>query len=401
MPALSGIRVLDLTHFIAGPYAATILADLGADVVKVEDPRRPDAGRNVGEYRVGGESLYYLSLNWGKRSIALNLESEAGRRAALALARTADVVLDNFRPGVMASLGLAHEQLARVNPRLITCSLTGFGETGPYATRPGYDYTVQALAGVMSLTGEPDAPPGKAGISYADHAAGLTAALAIVVALRERELTGSGRHVDLALFDVQVSMLSYLAAWQLNAGFEPVKTPDASHHSIVPAQNLKTADGYISLFVGTDAMWRRFAAAVGDPRLDQAGYATNAGRFERRAELIPLLREIFEARPTGEWARRLAAAEVPHAPVNTIGEAMRDEQVAHRGLIETASHPRYGSYRHVAGPITALGTAGRLGAPVLGEHTRELLLEAGYTADEIDALVAAGDVAVTGSSSNP
>jgi len=218
---LAGVRVLDFCHFLAGPYAALALADLGADVIKVEDPGHPDEARRVGPCFDGDESVYFRSLNWAKRSVGIRLASPEGRAVALDLVAGADVVLDNYRPGVMAKLGLDPDTLAGVNPRIVTVSLSGFGATGPSAARPGYDYTIQALAGVMSLTGEPDGPPGKAGISYVDHSGGLAAALAVCAALVERGRTGLGRHIDVALFDVQVSMLTYLAAWQMNGGFVP------------------------------------------------------------------------------------------------------------------------------------------------------------------------------------
>ena len=259
--------MLDLGHFIAGPYAATILADLGADVIKVEDPDRIDDARRTGPHFQNGESVYFLSLNWGKRSLAVRMSSDRGRALMLDLARSADVVLDNFKPGVMAKLGLDHDALIRINPRLITCSLTGFGETGSLAARPGYDYTVQALAGAMSLTGEPDGPPAKAGVSYVDHSGGLTAALAICAALFERERTGRGRHIDLGLFDTQISMLTYLAGWTLNSNAHLERTAHSAHQSMVPAQNFATSDGWISVFAGHDRNWTQLTLALGDGRL--------------------------------------------------------------------------------------------------------------------------------------
>lgn len=370
---LAGIVVLDFCHFLAGPYATMALADLGADVIKVEDPTHPDEARGVGPHFLDGQSLYFLSLNWGKRSIALALETPDGRQAVLDLVAEADIVIDNYRMGVMHKLGLDHESVAAVNPKIITCSLTGFGETGPYASRPGYDYTIQAMAGVMSLTGEPDSPPGKAGISYVDHSGALAAALAVSAALVERERTGRGRHIDLSLLDVQVSMLSYLAAWQLNAGADVERTASASHPSLVPAQNFRTEDGYISVFVGNDAMWKRLVAALGDPRLLEPDYATNPGRAARRTEILDLLSGLFASRRSGEWAETLVWHQVPCAPVNSLSQALCDEQVLARGLVETASHADYGSYRHVAGPVSLARGAGTRGAPLLGEHTQEVM----------------------------
>lgn len=386
---LAGVRVLDLCHFLAGPYATLVLAGLGADVIKIEDPARPDEARSLGPYFQDGQSLYFAALNWGKRSFSACLSRPEGREAVLELARTADIVVDNFRPGVTARLGLDHAALSMVNPRLITCALSGFGETGPYAARPGYDYTIQALAGVMSMTGEPDAPPGKAGISYVDHAGGLAAALAVTAALVERSRTGVGTHLDLALFDVQVSMLTYLASWQLNAGFSPVRTSAGAHPSIVPAQVFETADGYLSIFVGNDPMWARLVGVVGDPRLQDAAYGTSAGRHEHRRAVLATLAEAFLTRGTAEWVELLVERAVPCAPVNDLADALSDPQVQARNLIATADHPAYGEYRHVRGPLFGIGAdAGRRGAPVLGEHTESLLAELGYDGEQIRRFVA-------------
>ncbi|HEX9547071.1 MAG TPA: CoA transferase [Acidimicrobiales bacterium] len=392
---LSGVRVLDFCHFLAGPYATLILAELGADVIKIEDPERPDEARHIGPKFVNDESLYFLSLNWGKRSLGVRLSTEQGRRVVMDLVRTSDAVVDNYRPGVMAKLGLDHDALAAVNNRIVTCSLTGFGATGPYADRPGYDYTIQALAGVMSLTGEPDSPPGKAGISYVDHSGGMGAALAVCSALIERGRTGRGRHIDLSLLDIQVSMLTYLASWQLNSSFEPSRTPSAAHPSIVPAQNFPTSDGYVAVFVGNDPMWKRFAAAAGDARLNGPEFVTHEQRFNERKRLIPLLEDILRTAPSADWVQRLSSAGVPCAPVNDLGEALEDPHVSARGLVATASHDRYGTYRHVRGPLGQMvgEESGAEGAPLLGEDTRRVLAEIGYTDDLVASLLATGVVA--------
>jgi crotonobetainyl-CoA:carnitine CoA-transferase CaiB-like acyl-CoA transferase len=386
---LAGVRVLDLCHFLAGPYATLVLADLGADVIKIEDPARPDEARSLGPYFQHGQSLYFAALNWGKRSFSARLASPEGRQAVLDLARTADVVVDNYRPGVTAKLGLDHAALSEADPRIITCSLSGYGESGPYAARPGYDYTIQALAGVMSMTGEPDAPPGKAGISYVDHSGGLAAALAVTAALVQRSRTGVGTHVDVGLFDVQVSMLTYLASWQLNAGFSPARTRSGAHPSIVPAQVFETADGYVSVFVGNDPMWKRLVGAIGEPRLADSAYDTTAGRSEHRETVLATLGAAFRTRSTADWVELLIERAVPCAPVNDLADALADPQVQARGLIATADHPTYGQYSHVCGPLAGMGAgAERRGAPLLGEHTEALLSELGYDEERIRQLVA-------------
>lgn len=393
---LGGVRVLDLTHFLAGPYATMILADLGADVIKLEDPEHPDETRSLGPFFHDGQSLYYASLNWGKQSFSVRLADTDGRRAVLDLVRTADVLVDNFRPGVTAKLGLDHETLRTINPKLVTCSLSGFGETGPYRNRAGYDYTIQALAGVMSLTGEPDAAPGKAGISYVDHSGGLTAALAVCAALLQRERTGVAQHVDLALFDIQMSMLTYLAAWQLNAAYTPTRTPSGSHPSLVPAQTFRTRDGHISVFVGNDAMWHRLVDVLGDTRLADPAYHTTGGRYEHRDAVLDLLQEILLRADNADWVRALSERQVPCAPVNTVDEALADPQVEARGLVQTGLHKDYAPYRHLRGPLPTMSPGPTAGAPTLGEHTAGLLQEMGYNDDEIAHLLGAGSAGCPG-----
>ena len=369
---LGDVRVLDLTHFLAGPYCTMVLAELGADVVRVEDPEHLDEARTMPPHFLGGESLYFLSLNSGKRSVALPLATPAGRETFLKMVERADVVVDNFRPGVMRKLGFDHEALEARNPRIVTCSITGFGEDGPYAGRPGYDYTVTALAGIQHLTGD---PPVRAGISYADHSAGLAAALAIVSALHERQRTGRGRHLDVSLLDVQLSMLTYVAAFNLNAGDEPGPVPGGGHPVLVPTQNLPSADGWIAFFVGNDAMWKRARTALGVPALDDPRFDTVAGRAAHKEEVLGLVSARLREHPTAYWVERLEAHGVPCAPVNDVGQALTDPQAVSRGMVveERAS---YGTYRRAGGPLPKLRGETRP-APVLGEHTDEVLREYG------------------------
>jgi crotonobetainyl-CoA:carnitine CoA-transferase CaiB-like acyl-CoA transferase len=385
---LAGVRVLDLCHFLAGPYATAALADLGADVIKVEDPAHPDEARLVGPcFRE--QSLYFESLNWGKRSLAVSLTHPAGRAALLQVVRGCDVVVDNYKPGVMARLGLSHDELVAARTDLVTCSLSGYGATGPQARRPGYDYSIQARSGVMSLTGEPVGPPGKAGISYVDHSGGVAAALAVCAALVERSRTGLGRHIDLSLYDVQISMLSYLASWNLNADYSPPRQPSGAHPSIVPAQTFATADGYISLFIGNDPMWERFRAAVGDARLADPRYRSNSGRLAERATLLGVLRELLLERRTEEWLSLLEACGVPAERINSLSEALADPQVRARSLIVTNDAPGL-AYRHVRGPVPLDTQRASIPAPMLGADTATILEAAGLSADEIDQLLASG-----------
>jgi crotonobetainyl-CoA:carnitine CoA-transferase CaiB-like acyl-CoA transferase len=390
---LRGIRVLELCHFLAGPYAGLVLADLGADVVKVEDPAHPDDARSMGPHFQGDQSLYFAALNSGKRSVGVRIATDDGRAVVEDLVRAADVVIDNYRPGVLARFGLGPESLHAVNPAVVTCSLTGYGQTGPDAQRAGYDYTIQALAGVMSLAGEPDGPPTKAGISYVDHSGGISAALGVCAALVERSRTGVGTHVDLGLFDVQISMLTYLASWQRNRAAEFTRTASSAHPSLVPAQNFRTADGHLALFVGNDGMWRRLVDALGDPALADDRFATREGRFSTRDEVIERVQRVLLTATGREWERRLGDAGVACGTVNDVAGALAEPQTVARGLVVESEHPVYGRYHHLRGPLPMQATDAALPAPLLGEHTDEVLAAVGYARDRIVALRHAGVVA--------
>lgn len=389
---LVGVRVLELCHFLAGPYAGLILADLGADVVKVEDPDRPDEARSMGPFFQDRESLYFLALNWGKRSIGVRLGTPVGSDVVRDLAREADVVVANYRPGALERVGIGLDALRASNPRLVTCSLTAFGETGPDAPRPGYDYTIQALSGVMSLAGEPESPPAKAGISYVDHSGGMAAALAVTAALVERTRTGRGRHLDVSLLDVQTSMLTYLASWALNAGHVPCRTARSAHPSLTPAQNFRTADGWVSVFVGNDGMWRRMVEALDERSLRDARYDTREGRATHRDELLGVLQKVLLADTSAAWSKRLSEYGVACAPVNDVSAALAEPQVRFRELTDVASHPAYGAYSHAVGPLPQLSCRPSAGAPLLGEHTTGVLRSAGYTEARIEALAQDGVV---------
>jgi crotonobetainyl-CoA:carnitine CoA-transferase CaiB-like acyl-CoA transferase len=379
---LDGIRVLELCHFLAGPYAGLVLADLGADVLKVEDPAHPDDARSMGPHFQGDESLYFLALNSGKRSVGVRLASEGGRAVVEDLVRQTDVVIDNYRPGVLAKFGLDHDALHRINPAVVTCSLTGFGATGPDAQRAGYDYTIQALAGVMSLAGEPDGPPTKAGISYVDHSGGITAALGVCAALVERA----------RLFDVQISMLTYLASWQRNRDAEFGRTANSAHPSLVPAQNFRTADGHMALFVGNDGMWRRFVDVLGVEPLRDARFDTRHGRLEHRDEVLARIQDVLLTASGHDWEVRLGEVGVACGVVNDVAGALAEPQTRARGLVVENEHPAYGRYEHLRGPLPTLGRDSFRPAPELGEHTAEALAALGYSPAQVTALRDAGVV---------
>jgi crotonobetainyl-CoA:carnitine CoA-transferase CaiB-like acyl-CoA transferase len=309
----------------------------------------------------------------------------------LDLVREADVVLDNYRPGVLRKLGLDHASLVEVNPSVVTCSVTGYGEYGPYTRHAGYDYTIQAVAGVMDLAGEPGGPPTKAGISYVDHSGGLAAALAVCAALVERGRTGVGKHIDLALIDVQYSMLTYLAAWNLNVGTVPRREAASAHPSLVPAQNFRTSDGYMALFVGNDPMWARLVTALGDERFADERFRTREGRRHHASELLSMLQELFLRDTAAGWSSLLTAAGVACAPVNDLPGALSDAQARARSLVavdEVEGRP----FQHVRGPVLDHAASGHLPPPRLGQDSRAVLRDLGYDEARLEALVAAGVV---------
>jgi CoA:oxalate CoA-transferase len=375
---LEGVTVLELGVQLSGPYGGMLLADLGADVIKVESPSSPDPARVVPGAWVGTESAYFLSLNRNKRSVALDLKSEAGLDQFLALVERADVLLCNYRPGVLERLGLGLDVLRARNPALITCSITGFGETGPDRDRPGYDYLVQALVGTMALTGEPDGPPTKYGISVVDHVGGLFAAFAISSALvaRSADPDGRGRHLDVPLFDGHLSMMTYLAGNLLNGGTVPERQAMSAHPTLVPAQLFRTADDHIVIMPLVQHFFPLLCDAIGQPDwATDPRFIDPAARLTNREELIGRLSEIIATETTAVWAARLTEAGIPVAPVQRLDEALAMPQVTAREMVVELHHDAYGSYRAVGNPIKVdPPTRVRLEpAPVLGEHNREIL----------------------------
>jgi crotonobetainyl-CoA:carnitine CoA-transferase CaiB-like acyl-CoA transferase len=391
---LDGIRVIDLSRVLAGPYATMLLADMGAEVIKVEEPGKGDDTRAWPSF-AGGESTYFMSVNRGKKSLTLDLKAEAGKAILRKLLAGADVLLENFRPGTLGRLGFGWEAVRAANPRLVYCSISGFGDSGPEASRPGYDLIVQGESGVMDLTGFPDGPPVKVGNSIADLASGTMAAHGIVLALFARERTGAGQRVEIAMLEVMAALLTYQGQGYLTTGVSPRRRGN-QHPSIVPYEVFEAADGYLTVGVANNSLWTRFCQAIGHPELTaDPRFDTEAKRVERRDVLVPLLGAIFRTAPAAEWLTRLDRAGVPAGKIKSVGEALESEHLRARGAILTVSHPTAGPMRMVGPPIRLHGTPAEAAvpAPLLGEHTEEILTKSlGYSADAVAELRARGIV---------
>jgi crotonobetainyl-CoA:carnitine CoA-transferase CaiB-like acyl-CoA transferase len=398
--ALSHIRVLDLSRVLAGPWAGQILADLGAEVVKVERPGVGDDTRHWGppflKDAAGentSEAAYYLSANRNKQSLTLDFTQAEGQRLVRELAAKADILIENFKVGGLAAYGLDYASLKALNPRLIYCSITGFGQDGPYARRAGYDFMIQGLGGLMSLTGRPEgeegAGPVKVGVALTDILTGLYSTAAILAALASREQTGRGQHIDMALLDVQVACLANQAMNYLTTGMPPRRLGNA-HPNIVPYQDFPTADGDFILTVGNDGQFRKFCEVAGLTALaDDPRFSTNQARVAHRAALIPLIRQATVFKTTAEWVTALEQAGVPCGPINDLQQVFADPQVQARGLRIELPHPLAGTVPQVASPIRLSETPVqyRNAPPLLGEHTEQVLQQwLGLSAEQIAAL---------------
>ena len=383
---LSHVRVLDLSRVLAGPWAGQNLADLGAEVIKVERPGVGDDSRAFGppwvkdrDGRDTRDSAYFTSANRGKKSITVNIAKPEGQALVRALAAKCDVLIENYKHGDLARYGLGYEDLQAVNPRLVYCSVTGFGQTGPYRERPGYDFMIQGMGGMMSITGEPDVAPGggpqRAGVPIADIITGMYASIAICAALANRAGTGKGQHLDLALLDSQIALLAYQNTNYFSTGAPPRRIGNL-HPNIVPYQPFKTSDGEVIVACGNDNQFRKFCDAAGCPGLaEDPRFATNGKRVENRGEITRLIQEIFAKKTSAEWLALLESAGVPNGPINDIAQVFREPQVQARGVKIELEHAAAGTLPLVASPMRFSGTPleYRLPPPLLGEHTDEVL----------------------------
>jgi crotonobetainyl-CoA:carnitine CoA-transferase CaiB-like acyl-CoA transferase len=394
--ALAGVRVLDLSRVLAGPWCTQTLADLGADVIKIERPGSGDDTRAWGPPYLKGadgqdtsEAAYFLGANRNKRSLAVDLSKPEGQAIVRRLAGQVDVLVENFKVGDLARYGLDAQSLLAAHPGLVICSITGFGQTGPYADRAGYDYAVQGMGGLMSVTGERDDLPGggpqKVGVAVADLFTGMYAAVAILAALRHRDATGQGQIIDMALFDTQLAMLANLGSNYLCSGKAPGRMGNA-HQNIVPYQVFEAADGHLILAVGNDRQFAKFCAIAGRPEwAADPRFATNAERVRNRAVLVPMLEDAVRQRPRADWLAALEAAKVPCGSINSIGEALADPQAQARGAVVNLPHPLAPDLRLIASPmkLSATPVQYRHAPPLLGQHSEDLLREAGCSVEEI------------------
>ena len=376
MSLFEGVRVLDLSRMLAGPYGSMLLADQGAEVIKIEEPDGGDPMRGMGPpFLPDGESAYFLSINRNKKSVVVDLTAEGGRRVFHDLVAQADVVWENFRPGIMARLGSDYAALSALNPRLVMCSISAYGQDGPYRDWPAFDLALQAMGGAMSITGERDGTPVRMGLPMGDLAGGMFGAFAVAGALFRRARTGRGAHIDLSLLDSQVSLLSYLAQYFWADGTVP-RPLGSAHASVVPYQALATRDGHLIVAVFAEKFWAVFCRAVerpewaADPR-----FATNRDRVANRDALVPLVERLFAERTTAEWLARLQAAGVPATPIQTVDRVLSDPQIRHRRMVVDVEHPRHGTLPTLGTPIKVDGAMDLdvTPAPRLGQHTDEIL----------------------------
>ncbi len=391
MQPLQNIRVLDLSRVLAGPYCTMVLGDLGAEVIKVEPPEG-DETRGWGPPFAGGESAYYLCVNRNKRGMVVNLKTEAGKNILRELALQSDVLVENFRPGTLKKFGLDFETLHELNPRLVYCSISGFGQTGPLKDMPGYDFMIQAMGGIMSVTGEPDGEPMKVGVAVADLFAGQNAVISILAALQARTFTGEGQYIDIALFDSELGWLANVASNFLISGKNPKRYGNA-HANIVPYQSFQASDGWFVVAVGNDRQFESFCEVIGKPELSaDERFSTNSARVQNREVLIPILKPMFLEKTVSDWLS-LIGDQFPCGPINNLEQVFSMPKVKKREMLVEMQHPTIGALPLVGSPLKMGGTpvSYRLPPPLIGEHTQEILTNVlGLSSEKVTELRESG-----------
>jgi formyl-CoA transferase/CoA:oxalate CoA-transferase len=388
MKPLETITVLDLSRAVAGPYCAMMLGDMGATVLKIERPDTGDDTRGWGPPFQGGESSYFFSVNRNKKSVTLNLKKKEGKRIFYELAKTADVIVENFRPGTVEELGVSYKDMKSINEDIVYCSISGFGQTGPYRSLPGYDIIFQGMGGLMTMTGEENGSPVRIGVAIADIAASLFAVQGILLALYARDKTGKGQHIDISLLDCQASWLTYQASIFFATGESPRRLGSA-HPTIVPYQAFETKSEYIILAVANEKLWRTFCEAINHEDLaENPKYRTNKDRVKNRDELISLIQDILFERTAEDWLHVLNDKGVPAGPIYTFDQLFSDPHVLHRGMVQEIVHPTAGVIKLPGIPVKLSETPGSIEhpPPLLGEHTRDILTSLGYTDSTIKTL---------------
>ena len=384
MKPLDGIRVVDLTRILAGPYCSMLLSDLGAEIVKIENPDKGDDTRAYGPPFLDGESVYFLSINRGKKSLTLNLKTPEAREILTKLIRNSDVLVENFRKDFLSSIGFGYDEVAKLNPKIIYASVTGYGHTGPWADRPGYDLAIQGQSGIMSLTGDPNGSPYKTGTSLADITAGIYATLGILLALQARQRTGKGQKVDVSLLDGQVSFLTYQAGIYFGTGKSPTRKGN-QHPTIVPYETFKARDRYFNLAVGNDRLWGQFCDLLGRQDLKtHEKFATNPKRVQNHEDLYPVLQKIFAEKTADEWLAFFEKNGIPCGPIFSVGEVLEHPQVRAREMVVERPHPKLKSVKMTGVPVKLSDTPGIAGnaPPLLGQDTLSVLRGLGYTDEQ-------------------